>query len=271
MEEAYDIMELCANSVRKRILEVANKCQRNAHIGGSLSMVELLTVLYRDILNYNINNPLWDERDRFVLSKGHCVLALYAVLTELGVISEEEISTYLQDGSDFSSHPVMNIGHGIESSNGSLGQGISMAVGLAKAAKIKDMNHKIYVLMGNGECNEGSVWEAAMLASQWKLDNLTVIIDYNGLQSDGKSDRIINLSNISDRFREFGFTTYDIDGHNEEEILHAYKAESYKRPKAVIARTIKGKGVSFMENNNEWHHNRLIDASYKQALMELEM
>ena len=264
-------MGLCAIAVRKRILEIANKCQRNAHIGGSLSMVELLTVLYRDILNYNINDPLWDERDRFVLSKGHCVLALEAVLTELGFISEEEMSTYLQDGSDFGSHPVMSIEHGIESSNGSLGQGISMAVGLAKAAKIKGMSHKIYVLMGNGECNEGSVWEAAMLASQWELDNLTVIIDYNGLQSDGESNRIINLSNISDKFSTFGFTTYEIDGHNEEQILNAYKAASDKSPKAVIAHTIKGKGVSFMENNNEWHHNRLIDALYKQALMELEL
>jgi transketolase len=263
-------MELVASNVRKRILKMANECKRNAHIGGSMSMVDLLTVLYRDILRYDIGNPLWDDRDRFILSKGHCVLALDAVLAECGFISEEEASSFLQDGSDFGSHPVMNIEHGIESSSGSLGQGISMAVGIAKAAKLKNKDYKVYVLIGNGECDEGSVWEAVMLAAQWKLDNLTVILDNNRLQSDGSSNDIIKLDSFADKFSDFGFNVYDVDGHNETEILEALKATAELRPKIVIGNTIKGKGISFMEDNNSWHHNRLTDSLYQQALVELE-
>ncbi|NBH82397.1 transketolase [bacterium C-53] len=264
-------MELTAINVRKRILKMANNCGRSTHIGGSLSMVELLTVLYRDMMSYKPDNPSWDDRDRFILSKGHCVLALYAVLGECGLIKEQEMGTYLQDGSNFGSHPVMDLEHGIESSNGSLGQGISMAVGLAKAAKLKNQKHKIYVLIGNGECNEGTVWEAAMLAAQWKLDNLTVILDNNKLQSDGYSDGIIDLSNVGDRFSTFGFCVKKVDGHSEKEVLQAYRAECSGKPKIIIGETVKGKGISFMENNNEWHHNRLTNKIYMQALNELEV
>jgi transketolase len=263
-------MELTAINVRKRILKMANGCKRNAHIGGSMSMVELLTVLYRDVLQYDVLNPLWDDRDRFILSKGHCVLALDAVLAECGFISEDEASTFLQDGSDFGSHPVMNVGHGIESSSGSLGQGISMAVGIAKAAKLKNKDYRVYVLIGNGECDEGSVWEAVMLAAQWKLDNLTVILDNNRLQSDGESADIIKLDSFADKFKNFGFNVYEVDGHNEAEILDAFKAASELKPKVIIGNTVKGKGVSFMENDNAWHHNRLTDSLYQQALDELE-
>lgn len=262
-------MELSSNNVRKRVLKMANECKRNTHLGGALSIVELLTVLYRDVMNYDFNNPSWEDRDRFILSKGHCALTLDAIMVEAGVISEEDSKTYLQDGSAYGAHPVQNISHGIEASSGSLGQGISMAVGLAKAAKIKGKNHKIYTLVGNGECNEGSVWEAAMLAAQWKLDNLTVILDDNKLQGDGYGSDIIDLSNVDERFRTFGFNVFVVDGHNEEEIKKAFDAASEGKPKIIVANTIKGKGASFIEDNNAWHHNRLTDEMYKSAMEEL--
>lgn len=262
-------MAITAFKIRQRILKMANECMNNAHIGGSLSMVELLAVLYRDIMNYKIDEPRWEERDRFILSKGHCALALYAVLTECGFISEEEIETFLRNESAFGSHPVMDIEHGIESSTGSLGQGISLAVGIAKAAKVKGRHFKVYVLIGNGECNEGSVWEAIMLASQWKLDNLTVILDNNGFQSDGRSQDIIELPVIAKCFRDFGFHVIEVDGHDEKEIFEAFQDDCECKPKIIIGNTIKGKGVFFMENNNEWHHNRLTDEKYAQAVSAL--
>ena len=261
---------LTALDVRKRILKMANACGGSVHMGGIMSMVEVLTVLYRDVLNYDFNNTTWEDRDRFILSKGHNVLTLFAILTECGVISEEEAATYYRDGSMFGSHPVMDLPHGIESSNGSLGQGISMAVGIAKAAKIKGKDYKVYVLIGDGESQEGSVWEALSLASQWKLDNLTVILDYNKYQGDGMSTDIVDLfSNSKERFESFGFTTICVDGHDEKAILEAYKADSCGKPKMIVADTVKGKGISFMENNNDWHHNRLTDKIYEQAMAEL--
>lgn len=262
-------MEITSLNVRKRMLAMANACGRNTHLGGALSIVELLVVLYRDVMNYDYTNPEWEDRDRFVLSKGHNSLALDSVLVECGVIGEDEASTYMLDGSHLGAHPVMNLRHGIESSSGSLGQGIGLCVGIAKAAKIKDKKYKVYTLIGNGESEEGSVWEAAMLAGQWKLDNLTVIVDDNKLQGDGDSKNIIDMSTIDEKFRAFGFTVYDIDGHNEEEILRAFNAPFEGKPKAIVARTVKGKGVSFIENNNEWHHNRLTDELYNKAIAEL--
>lgn len=239
-------------------------------MGGIMSIVELLTVLYRDVLRYDFNNTTWEDRDRFILSKGHNVLTLFAILTETGVISEDEAATYYQNGSLFGSHPVMDLKHGIESSNGSLGQGISMAVGIAKAAKIKGKDFKVYVLIGDGEAQEGSVWEALSLASQWKLDNLTVIMDINGLQGDGASAEIVDvITNAEERYNSFGFNTFIIDGHDEDEIREAYQADFEGKPKMIAAYTVKGKGISFMEDNNDWHHNRLTDRAYEQALAEL--
>lgn len=265
-------MELKSIDVRKRILKMSNACKGSVHMGGIMSMVELLTVLYRDVLRYDFNNTYWEDRDRFILSKGHNVLTLFAILTECGVITEEEAATYYQDGSIFGSHPVMDIEHGIESSNGSLGQGISMAVGIAKAAKIKGKDYKVYTLIGDGEAQEGSVWEAVMLAAQWKLDNLTVILDYNKYQGDGKSTDIVDIfTNAKERFESFGFMAIEVDGHDEQAIKEAYMASGEGKPKIIIANTIKGKGVSFMEENNDWHHNRLSDKLYEEAIAELEL
>ncbi|MBQ6133880.1 MAG: transketolase [Lachnospiraceae bacterium] len=262
-------MELKAANVRRRILDMAYRCGKNVHIGGSLSMADILTVLYRDVMNIKVSDMQWDDRDRFILSKGHCVLALYAVMAEMGVMCDEEIESYMQDGSVFGSHPVMNVEHGVECSSGSLGQGVSMAVGIAKAAKLKKRNYNIYTLVGNGECDEGSVWEAFMLAGQWKLDNLTFIIDNNRIQSDGRSEDIIDLSNISQRLNGFGLNVIEIDGHDETELLSALKSSFENLTKVIVCNTVKGKGVSFMENNNEWHHNRLIEETYKKAIEEV--
>ena len=264
-------MDINSLAVRKRILKMSNACGGSVHMGGIMSIVELLTVLYRDVLRYDFNNTRWEDRDRFILSKGHNVLTLFAVLAECGVISEEEAATYYQDGSIFGSHPVMDLDHGIESSNGSLGQGISMAVGIAKAAKIKGKDYKVYTLIGDGEAQEGSVWEAIMLAAQWKLDNMTVILDFNKYQGDGLSTEIVDaFTNAKERFESFGFTAICVDGHDEEAIKKAFEADSCGRPKIIIADTVKGKGISFMEGNNDWHHNRLSDKLYEEAMAELE-
>lgn len=257
-------------NIRKRILKMACECDRNVHIGGAMSMVEILTVLYRDILSYNVSDPYWEERDRFILSKGHCVLGLYAALAEAGVISEEDLSSYMQDGSMFGSHPVMNPEHGIECSSGSLGQGISMALGIAKAAELTGKNYRVYALVGNGECDEGAVWEAFMLAGQWKLTNFTIIIDNNGIQSDGESRKIIDLSNLEERLSGFGLKVYRVNGHDENELKNAFEANFDGTAKVVVCDTIKGRGVSFMENNNDWHHNRLIRETYEKAMKEIE-
>ncbi|MBQ9234156.1 MAG: transketolase [Lachnospiraceae bacterium] len=263
-------MDINAKQIRNRILRMSYECGRSVHLGGSLSMAEILSVLYRDILRYKVSEPDWDDRDRFILSKGHCVLALYAALAEIGMISENEIATYMQDGSIFGSHPVMDLKHGIECSSGSLGQGVSLALGMAKAAKINNKDFNIYTLVGNGECNEGSVWETFMLSGQWKLDNFTIIIDNNKIQSDGESRDIIDLSNMKDRLSGFDLMVYEVDGHNETELKSAFEADFGGKTKVIICNTIKGKGISFMENNNEWHHNRLIQEKYEEAMKEIE-
>lgn len=256
--------------VRKRILKMANACGGSAHIGGSLSMADMLTVLYKRYMRYNVSNPSSSERDYFILSKGHCVLAFYAVLAECGFISEEQLASFQKDGSSLSAHPVMNIELGIESSNGSLGQGISMAVGLAKAFKMRGQSNSVYTLIGNGESNEGSVWEAAMTAAQWKLDNLTVIMDNNGMQSDGLSRNILDAGNEIRRWADLGFDAKEINGNDIGEICSAFDSRIDGKPHIIIGNTVKGCGVSFMENNNEWHHNRLSNKLYENACQELE-
>lgn len=263
-------MSITASGIRKRILEMAFRCEKSVHIGGSLSIADILTVLYRDVMNYDCNNPMWEGRDRFLLSKGHCVLALYATLAECGVLTEDILDSYMQNGSHFGSHPVMDVNHGIECSSGSLGQGISMAVGIAKAAILKGENYRVFTLVGNGECNEGSVWEAFMIAGQWKLYNLTIIIDNNHIQSDGLSKQIIDLSNFEERLKGFGMFVICIDGHSEEDLKAAFYRENHGKTRVIICNTVKGKGVSFMENNNEWHHNRLIKESYDMAIKEFK-
>lgn len=234
--------------------------------------MEIMAVLYGAVMNTSDKSLSYAGRDKFILSKGHGVLALYTALAEFGLMDEETLDTFMADGSDLIAHPVMKPELGIEASSGSLGQGISMAVGMALAAKLKGYAYKTFVVCGNGESNEGSVWEACMSAVNFKLDNFTLVIDNNHMQSDGQSESIMN---ISDRYTEMlkalGFQTFEIDGNDVEQVLDALKAPHNEgMPKAVIGNTIKGKGISFMENNNEWHHNRLTADQLEAALRELE-
>jgi transketolase len=259
-----------AKTMRLKILEISHTCNLSAHLGGGLSMVEIMAVLYGRVLRYEPKKPRWENRDRFILSKGHGVLGYFSALLAAGVIDEETYKTFQTNESDLIAHPVMNLDLGIESSNGSLGQGLSMGIGIALAAKKKLRDFNVYVYMGDGECNEGSVWEAVMSASQLGLDNLTAIVDYNKLQSDGDARQIIDFADLAGKFKSFGWDVQDINGHEIAQIVDAFEASREPgRPRVLVAHTIKGKGVSFMENNNEWHHNRLTKANYELALAEL--
>lgn len=261
-----------ARHMRQLALRMAFQCGTSAHLGGGLSLIEILAVLYGEIMNAGDLRLPYAMRDKFILSKGHGVLGLYAALAEFGIIDEALLDTFQQDGSDLIAHPVMKPEIGLESSNGSLGQGISMAVGLALAAKKKGYGYQTYVVCGDGECNEGSVWEAAMSAVQFRLDNLTVTIDNNMLQSDGDSRKIMGAAaHYGDMLRAAGFQVLEVNGHDLGELTEAYQAPHAEgKPKAVIAHTVKGKGISFMENNNSWHHNRLTEKQYEEAIRELE-
>jgi transketolase len=258
-----------ARTMRREILDISLACDKSVHIGGALSMVELLATLYSSVLNYDVSNPYWIDRDRFILSKGHGALGFYTALLVSGILPREVYATYQSNESDLTTHPVMNLPLGIESSNGSLGQGLSMGVGLAIAAKRKGMNHKIYVMLGDGECNEGAVWEAIMCASNYDLDNLIAIVDFNGFQNDGNSEKVMKSGDLVLKWTSFGWNAVGVDGHDVRDIYRGLISEDCTgRPKVLIAKTVKGKGVSFMEHNNEWHHNRLTKASYEKALLE---
>ena len=257
--------------MRRMALDLAYRCGTSAHLGGGLSMMEILSVLYGAVMNTAQRPVPYDARDKFILSKGHGVLGLYTALAAFGIITQEKLATFQQDGSDLIAHPVMNEAIGIESSSGSLGQGISMGVGLALAAKKKDYAYQTFVLCGNGESNEGAVWEAAMSAVQFRLDNFTLILDNNHMQSDGASEGILD---VSDRYAAMlnavGFETIEVDGHDVPALMEVFQREREAgKPRAVVAHTVKGKGVSFMENDNDWHHNRLTEEQYQRAIAEV--
>ncbi len=256
--------------MRIAALKMANRCGGNAHLGGGLSIMEAMAVLYGAVMNSR--ELPYEQRDKFILSKGHGVLGLYAALAEFGVMDESLLDTFMQDGSDLIAHPVMTPEIGLEASYGSLGQGISMAVGLALAAKKKGYTYRTFVLCGNGEANEGSVWEACMAAVNFRLDNFTLFLDNNRMQSDGISDGIMNMSDrYAGMLKALGFQVLEIDGNDPEQVYDAFTApHETGKPKAIVGYTVKGKGVSFMENNNDWHHNRLTDTQLAAALAELE-
>lgn len=265
-----DDLEATARFMRRKILDAGFECGGSAHLGGGLSMVEIMAVLYGRILRYNAKNPRWAGRDRFILSKGHGVLGYYPALLAAGLIDEATYKTFKTDGTDLIAHPVMNLDLGIESSNGSLGQGLSMGIGVAVAARRKQADFRTFVYLGDGECNEGSVWEAAMLAAHLGLTNLTAVIDHNGLQSDGASADILDNANLSACFAAFGWDVVDVGGHDIPALIEAFeRPHAEGKPKAVVARTVKGKGVPFMENDNAWHHARLTRAQYAEALAAL--
>jgi len=270
MDMNTEKIALMAKRMRRNILDISFACNGSAHLGGGLSMVEIMAVLYGSVLHFRAGEKEWNDRDRFILSNGHGVLGYYPALLEAGFITREILDTFKKNDSDLIAHPVMNLKLGIESSNGSLGHGLSFGVGLAWAAKEKGQGHRTYVLMGDGECNEGSVWEAAMSAAHYSLNKLTAIIDYNKLQSDGASEKVLNSDGLSDKWRAFRWNTIEVDGHDIPQLLDAFSlARESSGPPAIVAHTVQGKGVSFMENNNDWHHNRLTKATYEQALAEI--
>ena len=268
-EEIVKIKAL-AKKIRKNILKMSLAAgASSSHFGGSLSTVEILATLYNSVLKFNSSQPLWEDRDRFILSKGHACLGYYSVLSEKGFFSNEDLELFEKNGSFLLGHPVINKNKGIEFSNGSLGMGLSLGIGVAIAAKRNKKNYKVFVLIGDGECNEGSVWEASMSAAHFKLNNLTAILDKNNLQQTGSNEDIMSTTNLGNKWKSFNWEVIEVDGHNILQILTAFNQKTYK-PKLILANTIKGKGFSFSENNNDWHHKIMSKKQYDQALEELE-
>ena len=259
-----------AKEMRTVMIEMGYRCGSSAHFGGGLSMVEVLVALYGHVLNYKNNDPRWEDRDRFILSKGHGVLGFYAALYTFGLIGKKEIMSFQQNESEFIAHPIMDLDFGIESSNGSLGHGLSLGVGIAMAARLKKKAFKTFVMLGDGECNEGSVWEAVMCASHHKLNNLIAIVDRNSMQNDGESIDIMSFSSMESVWRGFGWNVASIDGHDLDSLVENLVPEkTTDKPTVIIANTIKGKGISFMENVASWHHGTLTQKTYDQAIEEL--
>jgi transketolase len=268
--ELIEELKSKSRKLRMDILKMLAKAQ-SGHTGGSLSAIDILTVLYYHVMKHRPENPKWPERDRFVLSKGHGAPALYAVLADCGYFPQEYLANLRQLGSPLQGHPCVNT-PGVEICTGSLGHGLSLANGMALGLKIDGIPARVYALMGDGECQEGQIWEAAMSASHYKLSNLTAIVDKNGLQIDGTTSEIMNIDPIDEKFRAFGWQVLVIDGHDFSQLLSAFRFASEERccPTAIIARTVKGKGVSFMENNLEFHGRAPTDEELKWALAELE-
>ena len=258
--------------LKKNILEMAFSAgASSSHFGGALSIVEIVSILFSYKMKLKKDDPNWEDRDRFILSKGHACLAYYAALCEIGFISKDELKTFEKDDSNLLGHPVINKKLGIDFSNGSLGMGLSLGIGVAISLKKKNKKNNVYVILGDGECNEGSVWEASMAASNFNLDNLYAIIDKNNFQQTGSNKDIMDTSDLSKKWSSFGWDTVELDGHNIEELYNYFNREQEsKKPKAIIANTIKGKGFTFSENNNDWHHAVLSKSLYEKAIEELK-
>ncbi len=276
MQENIQVNELplsdlhsISSEVRKDVIKMLGKAN-SGHPGGSLSIVDILVTLYYRVMKVDPKNPDWEDRDRLVLSKGHGCPALYSVLARRGYFNMDQLGTLRQLGSMLQGHPDMKRTPGIDVSVGSLGQGLSVAVGLALGARLKNKDYKIYAIIGDGEMQEGQIWEALMASIHYKLDNLTIVLDYNKLQIDGTNNEVLSLGNVKDRMQAFGFNVYEIDGHNYDEIYGALSALAIsQKPKFIIAHTIKGKGVSFMENKVEWHGKAPNNEEITKALIEL--
>lgn len=263
-------LRLTAAKVRLGIIEGVFSA-KSGHPGGSLSAADIFTYLYFSEMNVDPQNPKEEDRDRFVLSKGHCAPGLYSVLAQRGYFSPDHLKRLRHIGAMLQGHPDMKGTPGVDMSTGSLGQGISAAAGMALAAKMDGSSRRVYCLLGDGEIEEGQVWEAAMFAAHHKLDNLCLIVDYNGLQIDGDVAKVAGLEPIDDKFRSFGFEVTAIDGHDFQSLEQAFaQARACKgQPFVIIAKTVKGKGVSFMENQAGWHGKAPNEEQYNQAVNEL--
>ena len=259
-----------AKEVRKGIIEAVYS-NKSGHPGGSLSIADIMTVLYFNQMNIDEKNPKWEDRDRLVLSKGHCSPALYSCLANRGFFDVEKLKTFRNINSNLQGHPDMNKVPGVDISSGSLGQGLSCANGMAIAGKMDNKNYRVYCILGDGEIEEGQVWEATMASNKYKLDNLCVIVDNNNLQIDGTIEEVMSSYPIDEKFKSFGFQVINIDGHNIQEIIDAFDvAKNVKdKPTCIIAKTIKGKGVSYMENDVKWHGIAPNEEQYQLAMKEL--
>ena len=269
-DEMVHDLKVTANNIRKSVIEEVYSAS-SGHPGGSLSAADILTVLYFNQMNIDPKDPKNENRDRFVLSKGHASPVLYAALAERGFFAKEELKSFRKLGSMLQGHPDMKGVPGVDMSTGSLGQGLSAANGMALASKLDSKGYRVYVLLGDGEIQEGQIWEAAMTSCHYKLDNLCVIVDNNNLQIDGSVDNVMNVYPIDEKFRSFGFEVFTVDGNNIDELITIFeKAKTIKgKPTAIVAKTVKGKGVSYMENQAGWHGKAPKEDEYKTAMEEL--
>ncbi|MBQ3844836.1 MAG: transketolase [Bacteroidales bacterium] len=261
-------LETICKDIRIGIIERSYMAGKNcAHVGGSLSAVEVMAVLFHQVINRPED---LGQRDRFVLSKGHASLALYCTLESVGLLTKEEVDTFEQNGSHYTAHAKKDILKGIEFSGGSLGLGTSYAVGVAHALKMKGSSARVFTVLGDGECNEGIVWESLMYAKHQNLDNLVVIVDHNHLQADGPTEIVMNTFSLADKLTAFGFYTQEVNGHSTDELTKAFANLKEGTPNAIVAETVKGKGVKFMEGKTNWHFASLPESKYNKAITELK-
>lgn len=266
------LLDARACALRWKLFEVL-KATRRGHIGAALSLLEIVRVLYDDILRVDPQQPRWDARDRFILSKGHGCLALYLLLADKGFFPDEQLFRFCKEGGILGGHPERDKVPGVEASTGSLGHGLPIGIGFALNARFERRDSRVFVLLGDGECNEGSVWEAALHASKHKLDQLTILIDYNKMQSAGRTSEILELEPFVDKFRAFGFATAEVDGHDVQALRSTLQRLPLQsgRPSAIICHTLKGRGMAWLEEDLSWHHkSSLSDADIQTLKTALE-
>lgn len=259
-----------AKKIRHHVVQMTHR-GNSSHVGSALSIVDILSVLYGNVMNYDATQPSLVCRDRFILSKGHAGSAVYATLAECGFFPAEKLLEHCQDGSYLSGHVSHKNIPGVEVSTGSLGHGLSIGSGMAYAAKLHELSYKVFILMSDGECDEGSNWEAILFASHHKLNNLIAIVDYNKLQSLTTVEETLNLEPFAEKWRSFGWRVIEVDGHDHAELHSAFKNHASDKPTCILAHTIKGKGISFMENKVEWHYRSPQGENYIAALEELKL
>jgi len=271
-DRSINNLDKISRTVRGDLVKLSNSA-RTPHLGSSLSCVDILVALYWNVLNLTPENPDATDRDRFILSKGHAASTLYAVLNRRGYISDELLKSYATPGGVLPEHPIYKSAPGIEATSGSLGHGLSLGLGMALSAKINSLSYRVYILLSDGECNEGSVWEAALMAPEQGLDNLVAIVDFNKWQATGRSEEITALKPLAEKFESFGWSSYEINGHQADEISNILNKvpDGSGKPVAVIAHTVKGKGISFMEDDNNWHYRIPDDKEVLDAIKELEL
>jgi transketolase len=268
--ETVQLCEQAAREIRLDVLRMGMMTGSNgAHYGGGLSLVEIMAVLYKDIMRVDARAPRWSLRDRFILSKGHGAMAYYAALKQVGFVSGEELLTFKSNHTFLYGHPSMNLERGIEFSSGSLGLGLGLGLGVALGLRKRgNKTSRVFVLLGDGECDEGSVWESAAAGAHFGLSNAVVIVDKNGLQYDGPTREILNMDGLAEKWESFGWHSRVVDGHDVGALLEAF-TDLPDQPTAIIARTVKGKGVRFMENNPAWHHNRMTQAQFEEVMASM--